>query len=62
MCQLYIESATTLSDLSKWGEAIPTSSCTSQVVEELKFLCSQFGLLESILSDNGTGFTSAKCS
>ena len=46
---------------SKWVEAIPNSGSTSQVViEELKFLFSQFGLPESIVSDNGTCFTSSK--
>ena len=44
---------------SKWIEAIPTSGSTSRVViEELRFLFSQFGLPECIVSDNGTCFTS----
>ena len=46
---------------SKWIEAIPTSGSTSRVViEELRFLFSQFGLPECIVSDNGTCFTSAE--
>ena len=44
---------------SKWIKAIPTSGSTSRVVlEELRFLFSQFGLPECIVSDNGTCFTS----
>ena len=44
---------------SKWIEAIPTSGSISRVViEELRFLFSQFGLPECIISDNGTYFTS----
>ena len=46
---------------SKWIEAIPTSGSTSRVViEELRFLFSQFGLPECVVSDNGTCFTSAE--
>ncbi len=46
---------------SKWIEAIPTSGSTSSVViEELRCLFSQFGLPESIVSDNGSCFTSAE--
>lgn len=43
---------------SKWIEAIPTTvgSTTHVVIEELKFLFSHFGLLESIVSDNGSVF------
>ena len=40
----------------KWIEAIPTISRV--VVAELRFLFSQFGLPECIVSDNGTCFTS----
>ena len=44
---------------SKYIEAIPTSGSTSQVViEELRTLFSRFGLPETIVSDNGTCFTS----
>ena len=44
---------------SKWIKAIPTNGSTSQVViEELRFLVSQFGLPERIVSDNNTCFTS----
>jgi len=46
---------------SKWVEAIPTAGSTSKVViEELRSLFSQFGLPESIVSDNGTYFTSSE--
>ena len=44
---------------SKYIEAIPTSGSTSQVViEELRTLFSRFGLPETIVSHNGTCFTS----
>ena len=42
---------------SKWIEAIPTSSA---VIEELRVLFSQFGIPETIVSDNGTCFTSVE--
>ena len=47
---------------SKWvEEAIPTTGSTSKVViEELRSLFAQFGLPESIVSDNGTCFTSSE--
>ena len=46
---------------SKWVEAISTAGSTSKVViEELWSLFSQFGLPESIVSDNGTCFTSSE--
>ena len=46
---------------SKWIEAIPTSGSTSRIVtEELRFMFFQFGLLECVVSDNGTCFNSAE--
>ena len=45
---------------SKWVKAIPTAGSTLHVViEELRFLFSQTGLPKSIVSDNGTCFTSS---
>ena len=44
---------------SKYFEAIPTLGSTSKVViEELRTLFARFGIPESIVSDNGTCFTS----
>ena len=44
---------------SKYIEAIPTAGSTLQVViEELRTLFSRFGIPETIVSDNGTCFTS----
>ena len=46
---------------SKWIEAIPTSGSASKVViEELRCLFARFGVPESIVSDNGTCFTSSE--
>ncbi len=44
---------------SKWIEAFKTASATSKaVISKLRFLFSQFGVPETIVSDNGTCFTS----
>ena len=44
---------------SKWIEATCTSSTSSScVIEELRTLFAKFGLPETIVTDNGTGFTS----
>ena len=44
---------------SKWIEAVCTSTTSSAVViEELRTLFAKFGLPESVVTDNGTGFTS----
>ena len=44
---------------SKWIEAVCTSSTSSSVViEELRTTFAKFGLPETIVTDNGTGFTS----
>ena len=44
---------------SKWIEEIPTPNATSSaVIEELRTLFSRFGLSESVVTDNGTCFTS----
>ena len=46
---------------SKWIEATCTSSTSSSVViEELRTVCAKFGLPETIVTDNGTGFVSAE--
>ena len=46
---------------SKWIEAFNTASATSTaVVEELRTLLAQFGLPETIVTDNGTFFKSAE--
>lgn len=46
---------------SKWIEAICTPSATSAaVIEELRTLFAQFGLPETIVTDNGTCFVSAE--
>ena len=46
---------------SKWIEAICTASTSLVVViNELQTLFSKFGLPETIVTDNGTGFTSQK--
>ncbi len=44
---------------SKWIEAFKTASATSKaVISKFRFLFSQFGVPETIVSDNGTCFTS----
>ncbi len=44
---------------SKWIEAVCTSSTSSQIViEELRTVFSKFGLPETIVTDNGSSFTS----
>jgi transposase InsO family protein len=44
---------------SKWIEAICTpSTSSSAVIDELRTLFAKFGLPETIVTDNGTGFTS----
>ncbi len=44
---------------SKWIEAVCTSSTSSQIViEELRIVFSKFGLPETIVTDNGSSFTS----
>ena len=44
---------------SKWIEAVATSSTSSKaVIEHLRTLFAQFGITESIVTDNGTGFVS----
>ena len=44
---------------SKWIEAICTGSTSSNVViEELRTMFAKFGLPETVVTDNGTGFTS----
>ncbi len=44
---------------SKWIEAVCTSSTSFQiVVEELRTIFSKFGLPETIVTDNGSSFTS----
>ena len=46
---------------SKWIEAVCTSSTSSTVViEELRTVFSSFGLPETIVTDNGSGFTSGE--
>ena len=46
---------------SKWIEAVCTPSATSAVViEELRTLFAQFGIPETIVSDNGTCFVSSE--
>ena len=46
---------------SKWIEAFCTSNATSQtVIGELRTLFAQFGLPETIVSDNGTCFVSSE--
>ena len=46
---------------SKWIEAVCTSSSTSAVViEELRSLFAQFGIPETVVTDNGTCFVSAE--
>ena len=46
---------------SKWIEAFNTASATSTaVIEELRTLFAQFGLPETIITDNGTFFKSAE--
>ena len=46
---------------SKWIEAVCTPSATSSVViEELRTLFAQFGIPETIVSDNGLCFVSAE--
>ena len=48
---------------SKWIEAICTPSATSAaVIEELNVLFAQFGLPDTIVTDNGTCFVSAEFS
>ena len=45
----------------KWIEAVCTPNATSAaVIDELRTLCAQFGLPETIVSDNGTCFVSAE--
>ncbi|XP_035900492.1 uncharacterized protein K02A2.6-like [Anopheles stephensi] len=46
---------------SKWPEIIPTKHTTAQVtVKILRGLCARFGMPETIVSDNGTQFTSSE--
>ncbi len=48
---------------SKWIEVFPTSGSTSVIViEHLRTLFAQFGLLETIVSDNGSCFMSEEFS
>ena len=43
---------------SKWIEVFPVTSATAQsTIQKLRQLFSQFGVPESIVSDNGTQFT-----
>ena len=45
---------------SKWPEVIEMSSTTSEAtIQQLRRLFAQFGIPETIVSDNGTQFTSA---
>ena len=44
---------------SKWVEAVCTpSTSSSAIIEELRTLFAKFGLPESVVTDNGTGFVS----
>ena len=46
---------------SKWIEAVCTPSATSSaVIEELRTLLAQFGIPETIVTDNGSCFVSAE--
>ena len=45
---------------SKWIEAICTPGSTSAVIDELRTLYAQFGLPETIVTDNGPCFVSSK--
>ena len=48
---------------SKWIEAVPTNSSTSEVViEQLRTVFARFGLPETIVSDNGSCFVSEEFS
>ena len=50
-----------IDDHSKWVEAICTHGSTSAVViEELRTLFAQFGIPETVVTDNGTCFVSAE--
>ncbi|XP_040164895.1 uncharacterized protein K02A2.6-like [Anopheles arabiensis] len=46
---------------SKWPEIIPTRQTTAQAtVQMLRGLCARFGIPETVVSDNGTQFTSSE--
>ena len=45
---------------SKWLEVFPMKTATSETIEALRRLFSQFGLPEHIVTDNGSQFTSAQ--
>ena len=46
---------------SKWIEAFPVNSATSKVtIQQLRTVFAQFGIPDSVVTDNGTCFTSAE--
>ena len=46
---------------SKWLEIIPVKNITSSVtIDKLRGICSTYGLLDTIVTDNAAAFTSAE--
>ena len=46
---------------SKWIEAFPVNSATSKItIQHLRTIFAQFGIADTIVTDNGTCFTSAE--